>query len=81
MLIARVVAVLLEKCQRLGGNALIYSEIVKTVKDSGAFSFDDAEMVQINEETVLMLSDMIAIGAEVYKIHRVYSRPIGRAAG
>ena len=72
---------ILEKYQRLGGNALIYSEIVKTVKDSGAFSFDDAEMVQINEETVLMLSDMIAIGAEVYKIHRVYSRPIGRAAG
>ena len=67
---------ILEKYQRLGGNALIYSEIVKTVKGSGAFSFDDAEMVQINEETVLMLSDMTAIGAEVYKVHRVYSKSI-----
>ena len=67
---------ILEKYQRLGGNALIYSEIVKTVKGSGAFSFDDAEMVQINEETALMLADMMSIGAQVYKVHRVYSKSI-----
>jgi hypothetical protein len=67
---------ILEKYQRIGGNALIYSEIVKTIQGSGVFHFDEAEMVQINEETTLMLSDMLSIGGEIYKIHRVYARDL-----
>jgi hypothetical protein len=60
--------------QRLGGNALLYSELVRTVTQSGKYSFEDAEMCQINEETELMLSDMQTIGAKVFKRHRVYQR-------
>jgi hypothetical protein len=65
---------ILEEYQRIGGNALLYSELVKTVTQTGGYSFEDAEMCQINEETDLMLRDMQTIGAEIFKRHRVYER-------
>jgi len=61
---------ILQKHQRLGGNALLYSELAKSVSQSG---FADTEMVQINEQTELMLSDMQRLGAVPFKRHRVYS--------
>ncbi len=67
---------ILDDYQRLGGNALLYSELARTVTQSGKYTFDDAEMCQINEETELMLSDMATIGAKVFKRHRVYQRPV-----
>jgi hypothetical protein len=68
---------ILQKYQRLGGNALIYSEIARTVRSSPSYKFVEAEMVQINEETDLMLADMRRLGARTHKIHRVYNTQIG----
>jgi hypothetical protein len=67
---------ILEKYQRLGGNALLYSELTKSVGGSGKFVFDDGEMCQINESTDLMLKDMQTLGAKLFKRHRVYERKI-----
>jgi hypothetical protein len=62
---------ILEKYQRLGGNALLYSELVKSV--SAGSEFDETEMVQINESTELMLRDMQTLGAVPFKRHRVFT--------
>lgn len=67
---------ILERYQRLGGNALIYSELNRTVRNTPNYSFDAAEMVQINERTDLMLADLKKLGAKLAKIHRVYSRAV-----
>jgi len=66
---------ILERYQRLGGNALIYSELARTLADP-RYGFTDAEMVQINEQTELMLSDMYRLGATRRKIHRVFRRSV-----
>ncbi|MFW5685693.1 MAG: hypothetical protein ACOC0O_03475 [Spirochaetota bacterium] len=70
---------ILERYQRLGGNALIYSEIARTVQGTPSYDFDVAEIVQINEQTDLMLSDMRRLGADVHKIHRVYRKQLKEA--
>ena len=67
---------IMERYQRLGGNALIYSEIARTVKGTNRYQFDEAEMVQINEQTDLMLADMKRLGAHEYKRHRVYTKSL-----
>lgn len=71
---------ILEGYQRLGGNALIYSEIARTVSGTRRYEFDEAEMVQINEQTDLMLADMKRLGAEEYKRHRVYRKQLAEEA-
>ncbi len=60
--------------QGLGGNALLYSEMTKTVK--GDFDFVHAELTQVAESAVQMRRDLINLGAKPYKNHRVYSREI-----
>ena len=67
---------IVERYQRLGGNALIYSEIARTVRGTERYEFDEAEMVQINEQTDLMLADMQRLGAREYKRHRVYTKSL-----
>jgi hypothetical protein len=64
---------ILPEYQRLGGNALMYNEMEKIVKNR---SFVDVEMVQISEETLLMLSDARSLGGEPYKIHRLYTKRV-----
>ena len=60
--------------QGLGGNALLYSEMAKTVK--GDFDFVHAELTQVAESADQMRRDLINLGAEPYKNHRVYRRDI-----
>jgi len=60
--------------QGLGGNALLYSEMTKTVKDD--FGFVHAELTQVAESAVQMRRDLVNLGAKPYKNHRVYSREI-----
>ncbi len=66
---------ILPQYQRLGGNALVYSELARTVR-SPRYRFSEVEMVQINEETELMLSDMYRLGAHRIKLHRVFERSV-----
>jgi len=56
-----------------GGNALVYSEMEKTVKEAG---FTDADCVNIAETARDMRSDLENLGAKLYKTHRVYHKSI-----
>ncbi len=64
---------ILPEYQRMGGNALLYYELSKTVLSR---NFTTAKTVQINESTVLMLSDIHKLGAVDETIHRVYQRKL-----
>ncbi len=65
---------ILPEYQGLGGNALLYSEMAKTVK--GDFDFEHAELTQVAESAVQMRRDLINLGAKPYKNHRVYIRHV-----
>jgi len=65
---------ILPEYQGLGGNALLYSELAKTVQ--GDFDFVHAELTQVAESAVQMRRDLINLGAKPYKNHRVYIRKI-----
>ncbi|MGD8997415.1 MAG: hypothetical protein PVH80_04855 [Anaerolineae bacterium] len=60
--------------QGLGGNALLYSELTRTVK--GEFGFVHAELTQVAESAVQMRRDLVNLGAKPYKNHRVYIRAL-----
>ncbi len=64
---------ILPRYQRLGGNALMYAALEET---SRARAFRNVELVQIAENTSLMLRDVQTLGGEIWKVHRVYARPV-----
>ncbi len=66
---------ILDGYQRLGGNALLYSELAKTGTAPG-MNVQDAELVQVNEENELMLSDLRTLGARLSKQHRVFTTDV-----
>ncbi|MBN2554886.1 MAG: hypothetical protein JXA97_03015 [Anaerolineales bacterium] len=59
--------------QGRGGNALLYSEMQKTIQDSG---FQHAELTQVAESAVQMRRDLENVGGIAYKNHRVFIRDI-----
>jgi GNAT superfamily N-acetyltransferase len=63
----------LPEFQGRGGNALMYYEIEKTVRDS---RFVDAEETQMADTAVQVRKDMENLGAKIYKRHRVYKKSI-----
>ncbi len=63
----------LPEFQGRGGNALLYSEMEKTVKDN---HFVQAEMTQVAESAVEMRKDLINLGGIPYKNHRVFRKKI-----
>ncbi|GAB4471739.1 MAG: hypothetical protein Kow0088_05710 [Anaerolineales bacterium] len=56
-----------------GGNALLYSEMEKTVRN---YQFKHADLTQVAETAVQMRRDLENVGGKPYKNHRVYSRTI-----
>jgi GNAT superfamily N-acetyltransferase len=64
---------ILPEFQGRGGNALLYAEMGKTVRD---FGFDHAEMTQVAETAVEMRNDLLNLGGKPYKNHRVYRKKI-----
>jgi len=54
----------------LGVNAILYSEMQKTIRSG---QFEHADIVQI-EESVLTLDDALRMGARIYKRHRIYEK-------
>jgi hypothetical protein len=64
---------ILSEFQGRGGNALMYSEIEKTIRES---NFIHAELTQVAETAVNMRNDLINVGAKPYKNHRVYHKKI-----
>lgn len=63
----------LPEFQGCGGNVLLYSEIEKTVNE---FGFEHADLTQVAETAVQMQRDLEQFGAQIYKRHRVYARPL-----
>jgi len=66
---------LLPEYRGSGGTAILYSEIFKSVRDSGQFKH--AEVVQIGIENEAMQRDMENFGIDFYKIHRTYQKSLG----
>ena len=63
----------LPEYQGVGGNALLYVEMEKTMKD---YHFDHADLTQVAETAVQMRHDLENVGGKAYKNHRVYHRAI-----
>jgi hypothetical protein len=63
----------LPEYQGQGGNALLYAEMGRTVRD---FGFAHVEMTQVAESAVQMRNDLINLGGVAYKNHRVYRKKI-----
>jgi hypothetical protein len=57
----------------LGVNAILYSEMERTIHSG---QFEHADIVQI-EESVLTLDDALRMGARIYKKHRIYEKTLG----
>jgi hypothetical protein len=62
---------ILPQFQGRGGNALLYSEMEKTIKST---DFVHADLTQIAESAVQMRRDLENLGGIPYKNHRVYRR-------
>lgn len=63
----------LPEYQGRGGNALMYAEMEKTIRD---FGFEHLEMTQVAETAVQMRKDLINLGGQPYKNHRVFHKKI-----
>ena len=57
-----------------GGTAIMYSELFKSVVETGQFKH--AEVVQIGTENENMLREMENFGVDFYKTHRTYVRAL-----
>jgi hypothetical protein len=56
-----------------GGNALLYYAMRNIVVDYG---FDHIEETQMADTAIMVRKDMITLGADIYKKHRVYHKDI-----
>jgi hypothetical protein len=63
----------LPEFQGRGGNALMYYVMEKTIQD---YKFEHGELTQVAETTKQMRADLINVGGQPYKNHRVYKREI-----
>jgi hypothetical protein len=64
---------ILPEFQGRGGNALLYAEMERTVKD---FGFEHADLTQVADTAVQMRSDLVSLGGKLYKTHRVYVKDL-----
>lgn len=65
---------ILPEFQGLGGNAIIYSELNKSMKQKTQFIH--GELTQVAETAEQMRKDLLNLGVKFYKNHRVYQRAI-----
>lgn len=59
--------------QGRGGNAILYSEMEKTIREN---NYVHADLTQVAETAVQMRKDLINLGGKAYKNHRVYSKDL-----
>lgn len=64
---------ILPEYQGRGGNALLYSELVKTVR---GYKFIHADLTQVAETATQMRADLVNLGGVPYKNHRVFIRDL-----
>jgi hypothetical protein len=63
----------LPEYQGRGGNALLYDEMENTLH---GYTYEHAELTQVAETAAQMRKDLINLGGEPYKNHRVFHRKI-----
>jgi hypothetical protein len=64
---------IVEEYRGLGGTAILFSELEKSVREGG---FEHAEVVQIGIENLPMQREMRGLGIDFYKAHRMYERAL-----
>jgi hypothetical protein len=64
---------IIEQYQGLGGTAILFSEMYKSIVEGG---FRHAELVQIGVENDKMLRELRELGVDFYKTHRMYQRAL-----
>ncbi|OGO12757.1 MAG: hypothetical protein A2Z66_07060 [Chloroflexi bacterium RBG_13_66_10] len=64
---------IVEEYRGLGGTAILFSELEKSVREGG---FEHADIVQIGQENLTMQREMRGLGIDFYKAHRVYERAL-----
>jgi hypothetical protein len=67
-------AALLPEFRGSGGTAILYSEMFKSIMETGQFRH--AEVVQIWTQNDNMLRDLTNFGVDFYKLHRLYARTL-----
>ena len=65
---------IMEEYRGLGGNVIMYSELFKSI---GRGRFKHADMTQMADFVVRMLSDANTLGGSPYKVHRIYRKELG----
>ena len=63
----------LPEYQGVGGNALLYVEMEKTLHN---YNFEHADLTQVAETAVQMRHDLENVGGKAYKNHRVFQKKI-----
>ena len=63
----------LPEYQGVGGNALLYVEMEKTLHN---YNFEHADLTQVAETAVQMRHDLENVGGRKYKNHRVFQKSI-----
>lgn len=64
---------ILPEFQGRGGNALLYAEMEDTIR---SYQYEHADLTQVAETAVQMRSDLVNLGGEAYKNHRVYRKKL-----
>lgn len=65
---------MIDEYRGLGGMAILFSEMYKTIRESGQFRH--AELVQIGLENDRMQRELRDLGVDFYKAHRVYRKDL-----
>jgi hypothetical protein len=71
--VAVYAAGILPEFQGRGGNALLYFEIEKTIRQT---RFRHADLAQVAETATQMRQDLVNLGGKPYKNHRVFWRAV-----
>ena len=66
---------IVEKYRGLGGTALLFSEMYKSVVEGG---FEHADLVQVGLDNDKMQRELRDLGIDFYKVHRMYRRALPR---
>ncbi len=64
---------MIEAYRGLGGTAILFSEMYRSVREGG---FEHADLVQIGSGNSNMQRELRGLGIEFYKTHRVYHRQL-----
>jgi hypothetical protein len=65
---------ILDEYRGLGGTAILFSELEKSIREGG---FEHADIVQVGLENLAMQREMRSLGIDFYKAHRLYERSLG----